>query len=259
MFLVKSCSKKYNIFNSRTLKIGTLHEYRETESSQIIDKEEGFFNIIFDLKDKYIEIDLFNFLNYSHNSHLSAHVNHLHFKDPYEKYMKVSYQAKYNWINHNRFIFCISKLETYEESTSIFPDYDDYWYVSFFKKNQFIKALEDSLFNEVKLQLKTGTQVFHKADIDANKLTVKSHYQDILYSDRNLYLDNHNIDSKKNELMGIFNDIKYIKPEKFSHESEFRIVFDFYENEELLIPQVKSLIISENISELVKQPNQVII
>ena len=42
MFLVKSCSQRYNIPNSKTVKIGTLHEYRETESLQILDKEEGF-------------------------------------------------------------------------------------------------------------------------------------------------------------------------------------------------------------------------
>ena len=56
----------------------SLHEYRETESLQILDKEEGFFDILFDIKDKYIETDLFNFLNYSHNSHLSAYVKKLH-------------------------------------------------------------------------------------------------------------------------------------------------------------------------------------
>ena len=57
MFLVKSCSQRYNIPNSKTVKIGTLHEYRETESLQILDKEEGFFDILFDIKDKYIETE----------------------------------------------------------------------------------------------------------------------------------------------------------------------------------------------------------
>ena len=100
MFLVKSCSQRYNIPNSKTVKIGTLHEYRETESLQILDKEEGFFDILFDIKDKYIETDLFNFLNYSHNSHLSAYVKKLHFKDNYDNYIRVDYEGKYSWINN---------------------------------------------------------------------------------------------------------------------------------------------------------------
>ena len=46
MFLVKSCSQRYNIPNSKTVKIGTLHEYRETESLQILDKErDGSVNL----------------------------------------------------------------------------------------------------------------------------------------------------------------------------------------------------------------------
>lgn len=257
MFLVKSCSQRYNIPNSKTVKIGTLHEYRETESLQILDKEEGFFDILFDIKDKYIETDLFNFLNYSHNSHLSAYVKKLHFKDNYDNYIRVDYEGKYSWINNNRFIFCISKLNSHEESTTIFPDYDDYWYISFFKKQKLIKSLEIALFNDVKFRIQNEEKVFTKQDVNINKLTIKSHSQDIIYSDRNLYLDNHNMDSMKDKIMGIFQDIKYLKPDNFKKESEFRIVFDFYEENQLLIPAVKSLIIKENILEIIKFPNQV--
>lgn len=255
MFLVKSCNRKYNVKNSKTIKIGTLHEYRETESLQILDKEEGFFDIFFDLKDKYIETDLFNFLNYSHNSHLSAHIKYLHLKDNYQNYIRVDYDGKYSWINNNRFIFCISKLNSHEESTTIFPDYDDYWYVSFFKKQQLIKLLEVSLFNEVKNRIANREKIFTKQDINVGNLTIKSHSQDIIYSDRSLYLDNQNMDSMKDKIMDIFRDIKYLKPDRFKKEAEFRIVFDFYENQELLTPLVKSIIIPDSISDIIKQPN----
>jgi archaellin len=257
MFLVKSCSQRYNISNSRTIKIGTLHEYRETESLQILDKEEGFFDIVFDLKNKYIETDLFNCLNNSHNSHLSAYVENLSFKDNYQNYIRVDYQGKYSWINYNRFIFCISKLGSHEESTTIFPDYDDYWYISFFKKQQLIKSLEIALFNDVKNRINNGEKVFTKEDVNVDKLTIKSHSQDIIYSNRSLYLDNHNMDSMKDKIMDIFRDIKYLKPDGFKKESEFRIVFDFYDENQLLIPAVKSLIIKENILEIIKLPNEI--
>lgn len=253
MFLVKSCSKKYNVKNSKTIKIGTLHEYRETESLQILDKEEGFFNIIFDLKNKYIETDLFNCLNYSHNSHLSAHIKHLHLKDNYQNHIRVDYEGEYSWINNNRFIFCISKLNSHEESIAIFPDYDDYWYISFFKKQQLIRSLEHALFFDIKSRIQNGEKIFTKQDINIENLTIKSHSQDIIYSDRSLYLDNYNIESMKDKILGIFQDIKYLKPDSFKKESEFRIVFDFYEGGELLIPLVKSVIIPDSISHIIKQ------
>lgn len=255
MFLVKSCSAKHNVCNSKTLKIGTLHEYRETESEQIADKEEGFFNIIFDINDKFVDRDLFNHLNYSHNSNLNAYIENLTIKYPFENFIRIDYKARYNWVNNNRFIFCISKLENHEDSVSIFPDYDDYWYVSLFKKELFVKALEEALFNKIVEDLVDGKQVFHKPIVDISKLEIKSHYQDILYKDRDLYLDNHNIDTMKNDLIGIFNDIKYIKPDIFKDEYEFRIVFDFYEDGCLLNPIVKSIIIPDNISHIIKQPN----
>ena len=253
MYLVKSCSREFNVANSGTIKIGTLHEYRETESLQILDKEEGFFRIIFDLKDKYIETSLFNFLNYSHDSYLTAKVNHFNINTIYQDYTKVTYDAEYTWVNNNRFMFCISKLENHQESKSIFSDYDDYWYISFFKKNKLIKSLENAVFEDVKKRMLDGEVIFHKSNIDLSKLKIKSHSQDILYKNRSLYLDNKNLDSKKAELIGLFQGIKYLKPYTFKKEFEFRIIFDFYENEELLIPIVKSLIIKENISQLIKQ------
>ncbi|EHU2405688.1 hypothetical protein LN098_003617 [Acinetobacter baumannii] len=255
MFLVKSCTRKYNVCNSKTLKIGTLHEYRETESEQIADKEEGFFNIFFDIKDKFIDVDLFNHLNNVHNSDLRAYVENLHIKYQQDKYIRIDYRAKYNWVNNNRFIFCISKLNDHEDSKTIFPDYDDYWYVSYFKRERFIEAMEKALLDEIIKKLKSGDQIFQKPIDDPNNLTVKSHYQDILYSDRDLYLDNHNIDSMQSDLIDIFKNIKYLKPERYNKEYEFRIVFDFYEEGVLLHPIVKSIIIPDNISHLIKQPD----
>ncbi|ENW15642.1 hypothetical protein L313_2824 [Acinetobacter haemolyticus CIP 64.3 = MTCC 9819] len=255
MFLVKSCSKKFNVSNSKTIKIGTLHEYRETESLQILDKKEGFFNIIVNLKDKYIDINLFNHINKSHDSDFYTYVKNLSIKDMTPESVKVDYLVFFNWINNNRFIFCISKLEKHEDSVSIFSDYDDYWYLSIFKKSIFIKKIELSLFNEIKKLLNNGEKIFTKENIDINNLSIKSYAQDIIYTKRTLYLDNNNIDLEKNNLIGLFDNIKHIKPETFSRENEYRIVFDFYEKDTLLTPVVKSVIIPESVSEIIKQPN----
>ena len=63
MYLVKSCKKKDHPHQSGTLKIGSLAEYRDTENKQVEDREEGFYRIKFDLNDKWISTDLFNYLN----------------------------------------------------------------------------------------------------------------------------------------------------------------------------------------------------
>ncbi|WP_151836706.1 hypothetical protein [Acinetobacter johnsonii] len=108
--------------------------------------------------------------------------------------------------------------------------------------------------NEVKNRIANREKIFTKQDINVGNLTIKSHSQDIIYSDRSLYLDNHNMDSMKDKIIDIFRDIKYLKPDRFKKEAEFRIVFDFYENQELLTPLVKSIIIPDSISDIIKQP-----
>ena len=59
----------------------------------------------------------------------------------------------------------------------------------------------------------------------------------------------------QSDLIDIFKNIKYLKPERYNKEYEFRIVFDFYEEGVLLHPIVKSIIIPDNISHLIKQPD----
>lgn len=253
MFLVKSCNQEYNVKNSKTIKIGTLHEYRETESLQIVDKEEGYLHIYFDLHDKYINVNLFNHLNHVHNSDLKADTKFMGFNGRYLNNINITLDAKYTWMNNNRFIFCISKLENHEESINIFPDYDDYWYISYFKKDMIIKKIEESLFKEVKKLTSSGFKIFNKDSINIENLMVKSYSQDIIYTERELFVNNLNIEESENDLIGIFKNIKYIKPEIYSKEKEFRIVFDFYENDVLLTPIVKSITIPESISDIIRQ------
>ncbi len=252
MFLVKSCCEEFLPQNSNTLKIGTLIEYRQTEIEQILDKEEGYFQINFDLQEKYIERELFNFLNYSHLSHLEANINNLSIFDNYDDFIKVTYQGKYVWKNLNRFIFCISKVEDITSAQTIFSNYDKYWYISLFKKNMLVSLIKDALFNEVVHQLSSGIQVFTQPINNISTLRITAHCQDIIYTDRYLYLDNKNLDLNKNTILGIFKDIKYIKPVEFKQECEFRIVFDFYNGNEQLFPIISNIIIKDNISDHIK-------
>lgn len=253
MFLVKSCKEKHNIFNSKNLRIGTLLEYRETESEQIADKEEGFFTINLEIQNKFVDIDLFNEINSSKNSFYNVKGNDLKIYYSHEDKVKIDFKAVYNWVNFNRFIFCLSKVEQHEDSTSIFPDYDDYWFINYFTREKLIKSIESALLQEVIINIQNGIQIFQEQVTDLNNLTIKSHFQEIIYSTRTLCINNENIDSMKSNILGLFDDIKFIKPEKYKPENEFRIVFDFYEDDIFLSPIVKNIIIPDSFSHLIKK------
>ena len=252
MYLVKSCKKKYNPLVSQTLRVGSLSEYREIEEDQVVDKEEGFFRIKFDLKKKWIKTDLFNHLNFSHNSDFSARNISLNLMGSDQGYMFIDYTGEYEWANKNRFIFCISKINAHEDSTSIFPDYDDYWFVSLFRQQSIREEMAKSLFSVVKDKIRSGEKLFDHDIDDLSLLEIKSYSQDIAYGHRDLYLGNSDIDRMTDFLVSIFDNIKFIKPERFSPEKEVRFVFDFYYKGILIHPLVKSLVIpSTNINRLI--------
>lgn len=243
MFLVKSCKKKDNVLQSKTIKIGTLHEYRKTESLQILDKEEGFYRISIDFQNKAISLDYLNLLNSSSNSLMDSYIEYLGTYPALLDRKMVSLKARHTIRNNNRFIFCISKLEAPVDSISLFADYDSYWHIDFQHNDEFIEKLKAIFLKEIKKRITEGEKIFSKDRVNLKKLKIKAHYQEIIYTERSLRIDNANLFSMQEKLVGIFNDIKYIKPIDFQNEKEFRIVFDFYEGEKLLTPVVEKIII----------------
>ena len=145
MYLVKSCSKQNNPKTSGTLRIGSLTEYRDSENKEVEDREEGFYRINIDLKDKWITTNLFSHLNKSHLSLSSVHIHHLALKGSYEDRILVDYHANYTWDNLNRFIFCITKTERAEDAQNIFSGYDDSWSIDYKKITWMKKAMEKNV------------------------------------------------------------------------------------------------------------------
>lgn len=253
MFLVKSCESEFNVCNSNTIKIGTLHEYRQTEREQILDKEEGFYTLHIDIINCLMNIDLFHMLQACPNSDVSFYIKSLTHKGWYKNSVYLSFSGEYKWKNHNRFIFCISQVAKHEDSINIFPDYNDYWYIHAFNLKKFKEILKRRLFHEIKQLLHKGQKIFNKEDINIKNLSIRCYSQEIIYSDRNLYLNNSNINMHTKDVVDLFENIKFIKSKDYSHEKELRIVFDFYDGEELLIPVVKDVIIFGSLSKIVKQ------
>ncbi|ENQ6391592.1 MULTISPECIES: hypothetical protein [Klebsiella] len=243
MYLVKSCSKQNNPKTSGTLRIGSLTEYRDSENKEVEDREEGFYRINIDLKDKWITTNLFSHLNKSHLSLSSVHIHHLALKGSYEDRILVDYHANYTWDNLNRFIFCITKTERAEDAQNIFSGYDDSWSIDYKKITWMKKAMEKNVLQKVKELISSGEMIFGSDFNDPGKIRIQSYTQDIIYQARDLYLGNKDIDAMSETLISLFENVKFIKPVDFKKEKELRFVFDFYYDGIIIFPQINSLIV----------------
>lgn len=243
MYLVKSCSKGRNPKQCGTLKIGSLTEYRDSENKEVEDREEGFYRINLDLKKKWISVNLFNHLNGAHDSSLSASIYHLGMNGNYDGGVIVDYQADYSWVNLNRLIFCITKVENVDDAKGIFSGYDDSWSISYNKITWMKNAMGEAILEQVKDRVAKGELIFGSNVSDPNKLTIRSYAQDIIYQERDLHLGNSDIDAMSDTLISLFENVKFIKPVNFKKEKELRLVFDFYYNGDIVFPQINSLII----------------
>ncbi|NIA89962.1 hypothetical protein [Rahnella aceris] len=247
MFFVKSCHQEFNIKKSKTLKIGTLEEYRETEQAQIADLYEGTFSLEISLSEVHIEFDIFNALNFSHNSEVNVVMDELHISCRSPLFEKCLFLKKYQSVatfkNNNRFAFCISKLESHEDCEGIFKDYNDYWYFRADLSPLMASEISKSLFKSIEDLTKKGSQVFRES-YDINKLRLAFKVQSISYRDRRTLINNNYFYKYKHDLSSMLDGLLFLKPESFRKENEIRFLFDFYEGDRLLHPKINSLIIN---------------
>ncbi|MBF6636207.1 hypothetical protein ITX54_05950 [Rouxiella silvae] len=243
MFFVKSCKVKDNVLKSGTIKIGSLSEYRKIESnSEVEDEKEGHFNLNVNINDKFLTFDEFNKMNNSNHSSHIAHIKSFNSGPRLNNGMKCKFIADYKWVNHNRFIFCLSGLQDHILATGIFKSYPDYWYVQDLNLKGLANTLAEYLLAEVKEKLGQGEEVFW-CEVEASNLKVVTKIQKIIYQDRDFILDDFNFHQEKGSLLKLLDNVRFIKPARFSHEEEYRVVFDFYNKEEIVFPKIKYLII----------------
>ncbi|EKS9562799.1 TPA: hypothetical protein ACWS0B_003473 [Klebsiella pneumoniae] len=246
MYLVKSCFKKDHVKTRRTLRIGSLIEYRDTEIQQIADREEGTISISYDLHNFHIDPQLFNFINYNHHSENSAFIKNLTFGGNSAiipgAIVLHKFTSTYTLKNFNRFIFCISLLENHEDARGIFSDYDDLWYVHIKNINKFAESIAYELLLTIKRKITSHIKLFEETP-DANKLSVKCHIKNISYEDRVINIDNSHLYVNAQHVIDALQHTYMIKPKTFAKEKEVRFAFDIYEENKLLHPLEKSIII----------------
>lgn len=247
MYLVKNCHKETNLKTCGTLKIGTLQEYRETFEQQVLDTYEGTFAVNMKLKDMHIYIPFFNFLFGNHHSHLTipdANFSIGKRSAIFPEHIIVDkFESIINFNNHNRFIYCLSKVENPSDGFGIFNDYNSLWYFKFDHIIPYAEIISYCLIKHVMNLLNSGAQIFTKTN-KITKLNVKFKIQNIIYSDRNTIIDNKMLYAESQYVVELFKNIVFTKPADFKDEKEVRILFDFFDGDEMLYPSVKYLIIN---------------
>ncbi|EPC7971753.1 hypothetical protein ACSVXM_002826 [Enterobacter hormaechei] len=248
LFLYKSCHSKDHLKISKTLKIGTLEEYRESEDIQISDLHEGTYSINLNLQNIHAPLDFFNYLLNGANGEVKL-VGEFKSKDkksfisPHLAFIE-SIKSNFSWTHSNRFIFCFSGLDNLNDSKGMFDDYNDGWFI---KRNDFKESLQliaDEFLIDVKKRLKKGEKIFYEDAPSINELRLKFKLEKVIYRERITDYDSRKFYLEPEFLYFIHDKIPYTKPLNYSKEKEYRLIMDFYNQNGILTPKVKHLIIN---------------
>ena len=254
MLLAKSCMKDFNIKNG-TIKLGTLHEYRETELQHIADKEEGFlkFNIRFD---GLVEItsEWFNTLSGngvqigSGSSILfpgstSAHYEVLNIVPSSNgKIILRDSRATIERQALNGFVFCMSSIRKTKDCIDIFPEYDDYWYIPKMWAANFGFMLGGLLRDAIIERHNAGQPIVPK-ELSIDDFSVNARLDFVSYTPREIHITNDN-KIELNEFMQKMSNIAFIKPvEPFEKEREYRFNYEIVSKGRIIEPTIKSIIL----------------
>jgi len=246
MYFVKSCHSSDNVHLRKTIKIGTLNEYRNTEQQQIVDAHEGTFHFEIDLERIHIQTDIFNLMHHTYNSFVTMHNHDLIIRCDSHALLDAKYierhKATIKMVNHNRFVFCMSRVNKYTDARGMFPEYDDLWYFPQSRADLFAKEIGNQLNAKILSLEKEGNRVF-EGDYDISKVSASMAIQTINYKDRMIKVDNEYFYKNTPIILQTMNGVSFIKPSKFSHEKEVRFIFDYHFEGRTLSPDLKSIII----------------
>ncbi|EEW3262251.1 hypothetical protein [Escherichia coli] len=246
MYLVKSCDERDNILIRKTIKIGSLTEYRDTEKEEIADKDEGYIFMTFNLSGIDLPAHLFNQMSSSFNSDNKFYTEELivypHSKLATDYLFIDKFKATASLSKYNRFVFCISLLEDPLECKSIFKDYNDYWHIKLEDLEKVANEIAQSLILTIGKRIQNGESLFDR-EVTKDTLHLEWEATQIKYTERNIQIENKEVETNPKQVIDWLSHSYMLKPQKFRHEKEFRFVFDFYQNGRLLIPKINSIII----------------
>lgn len=243
MYLVKSCYQRDNIRIRKTIKIGTLTEYRDTEDEQIADRHEGSISLFFDLNNFHMPIPLHNQINTFSHASSNFHLKELQLR-PNPLFSNHLYAKKYSaessLVKLNRYIFCISALQNALMCQDIFKEYDDFWYFNSDRIKLFGDIISTAILKEINNRTNNNEELF-TTSIKGKPLNLRWYANRIVYTQRDIEIDNLRLYKNQDEIRYYLSEGHMVKPKSFQHEQEFRFVFDIYCNGTLVHPLNKPL------------------
>lgn len=258
MILAKSCHLKDHIEKRKTLRIGTLYEYRKTETQEIADKDEGMYKYSISF-DGTIEIPNFWFNTFFYGFMATSYSEEdapIDFPGTMETEVKrleiissgghsvVIKDAMAEFTRHapNAFIFCLSLVAEKSDCIDIFPHYDAYWYVDIHRCEEFGVAIGKLLLKKIIEEHAKGNYLIPK-DTVTNDLQMMIVQSEVSYLPRSMHFNNANKESVE-ELIEKMQLMTFIKTPNFEHEKEYRFHFTIFTAQgRVVVPSVYDVIL----------------
>lgn len=254
MYLVKSCYVKDHILRRRTIKLGTLYEYREIESEQIVDAEEGVFRFRLSL-DEEVEVPkawanamfagAIGFGDEEPPQMLgafSARIDRIHMvRSTPNSVVFAQCNAQIERHAPNCFIYCMSAVRRVADADGIFPDYDASWAITRSKAADIADALGRSLWQALRDLEQAGKSALPEG-ISVADLQIGCRHELVNYVSRDQHIQVHGAVSV-DDFMQSIRDMSFVKPPSYAHELEYRFSYTLVRDGFVVQPTVKNIIL----------------
>ncbi len=256
MLLAKNCFTKDNLKTRKTIKLGTLYEYRKIESAQIVDNGEGKYSFLLKF-DGIVEIERRWFglvfqgaIGLGGEEHhpripgaMSAVIEKLEVIDYNEQIIRVRDSSA---IIHrealNGFIFCMSQVRRLRDAIGLFPDYDDCWYMTATKAHELGAALSTLLRDRITSGRHSGNHIVDP-DISLDNLSIYFRHEPVSYLGREIHISDTSVFTTDHFMRRIL-DMAFVKPPSFLAEKEYRFSFTIVAEDKILLPVVDNVILN---------------
>lgn len=234
MKLFKSCKSKYNIENGcKTLRVGTLYGYRKEENPDIRDEGEGSYHFMLDIqKAASVSLDVaetftsgmigFGAKNARHfRGSFSGRMNLMHIIKADSK--QVTFGRSNILIERNspnQYVFCMSLTNGAPPVVS--GEYDSYWAIAEESAEKFAIGAAQALLEAVK---ERPSSVVGLEGKNLDSIFILYRHDTVKYLARHIMVSDfagHTVDNFVEKM----DNMAFTKPEKFSHEIEYRFSFE---------------------------------
>jgi hypothetical protein len=256
MLLAKNCFTKDNLKTRKTIKLGTLYEYRKIESPQIVDDGEGKYSFLLkfdgtvEIERRWFSLIFQGAIGFGDDEDyplipgaMRTVIHELHMVDSNEQIIRVrNSSASIHREALNGFIFCMSQVRKLRDAVGLFPDYDDCWYMTATKAHDLGKALSELLWDRIIFGRNSGNHIVDP-HISLENLSINWRHEPVSYLNREVHISDTSVFTS-DHFMRKVSDMAFVKPPTFLAEKEYRFSFTIVAGDQILIPTVENVILN---------------